>query len=153
MWRTVAAAVALTAILIAPAAPAGKIYKWTDAEGNVHYGASVPSGQSGEQVNVHASRPSGTAKASARKKAPAETESTAASEGQKSPEDTKAKSDTEFLRQQCKLARNNIKALEAGGVQARYRSADGQVVRYTEEQLKEQIAKNRKYLDTYCQQD
>ena len=42
------AAAALAASAVVPIAGAGEIYKWTDAEGNVHYG-DRPSGDAGEE--------------------------------------------------------------------------------------------------------
>jgi len=48
---------ALAALILAAAFPAGAaetIYKWTDAEGTVHYGALPPEGVDAEQVLVTA---------------------------------------------------------------------------------------------------
>ena len=38
---------------------AGKIYKWVDAEGNVHFGSQAPVGQETQEMNVNNQRPSG----------------------------------------------------------------------------------------------
>ena len=43
---------------------AGKIYKWTDSEGNIHYGERPPSGQS-QQIHVPSAPPASATPAAA----------------------------------------------------------------------------------------
>ena len=42
-----------TASFCAPANSAGKIFKWTDANGQVHFDSSPPPGQATEKVRIH----------------------------------------------------------------------------------------------------
>ncbi len=46
------ALLALLAILAAPASAAGDVYKWTDAEGRVHFGDRPPADAAAEEVKI-----------------------------------------------------------------------------------------------------
>jgi len=55
--KTIIAVITLSLVCITGGALAGKIYKWTDSEGNVHYGERPPSSQARE-VEIRKAPPS-----------------------------------------------------------------------------------------------
>ncbi len=51
------AAITLCLLCTTTAALAGKVYKWTDSEGNIHYGEKPPSTQA-KEIDIHKTPPS-----------------------------------------------------------------------------------------------
>ena len=102
MNKLAIATVSLLAVIAANSAFAGDIYKWTDAEGNVHYG-DRPDGEQPERVAI-ASQPTDPARIQAAAQARTESRTarseaaaTAAAEGP-SPDDLKAEADARAAR-------------------------------------------------------
>jgi len=50
--RLIIATVSMVILFSSSTVPAGKIYKWTDAEGKVHYGSEKPAGAEAEKMKV-----------------------------------------------------------------------------------------------------
>ena len=124
------------------------VYKWTDTEGLIHYTAMPPpAGTTFEAIPIRSAPPQvrrqAQSQASRGESPPASSEES--SEEGLSPEQVA------FLKQQCEAARNNLKALEGGGTNRRFRGPDGEVIRFTEEERQAEIAKNQSYLDENCQ--
>ena len=53
IWRLIIVALCTIILLDAPGVAAGQIYKWTDAEGNVHYGSQRPADASVEKMSLN----------------------------------------------------------------------------------------------------
>ena len=97
---------------------AGKIYKWVDSEGKVHYGERPPGGQ-GEQMRVPRSAPRGAAPApKASNKMDATNkflESIAAERKEKQEVSDKAAKEKELNDKNCSMARRQVASLKQGG--------------------------------------
>lgn len=126
------------------------IYKWTDAEGNVHYGQQRPRDTSSEKMNVP-------------KHAPANTSTYKRPGLDKKTADSKAKADTEESSQEtketpaekkqrladCEKIRQNLATMESRG---RVRSADkdGNLRFLSDEEKQARMAKSKNTLSKHC---
>lgn len=127
-------------------ANAGQIYKWEDAQGNVHFGSQPPEGQDSTQVNPNISQP---------KISPAPSK-TVADDGAEDEEqkaiDDKVKKDVakqEAERKKyCESARNNLAQLKNNP--RVLVEENGQVKRLTEEERQSRIAESEKAIETTC---
>lgn len=142
-------AILLLTVALALPAGAAEIYRWTDGSGQVHFGATPPRGVDAEVVDVRVSRPAST---------PAEPEGAVTTTGgggdaaDGAPgEAVVPERDLAFERRQCETARDNLEVLRNGGTNRRFRDSDGNVVRYTEEQLAREIDRQEKIAAQYCQ--
>lgn len=133
-------------LALSAGANAGQIYKWEDAQGNVHFGSQPPEGQDSTQVNPNISQPKGT-------QSPPKA---VADEGAEDPEqkaiDDKVKKDVakqETERKKyCETVRNNLAQLKNNPrVLA---EENGQVKRLTEEERQSRIAESEKAIETTC---
>ncbi len=113
MKKQVIAAAATLTLAVSGAALAGDIYKWVDADGNVHYG-DKPAGAQSERMAID-SRPTDRARVSAQTQARAEArmqareaEAAAAAEAP-SPEELRAQAAER--RQKCESSRANMQRL------------------------------------------
>jgi len=138
-------------MLCATAVFAGKIYKWTDAQGNVHYGSQKPVQAEAEKMKV-------------------DTGKTGVNRGAKALDDMKQAADDEAQRikeegipaqppvptlsmkevkRRCKTARQNLATIQARG-QLRERDEKGNT-RYVSEKEKQQRIKHaKKQIREYC---
>lgn len=141
-------------LLVASGAFARTVYKWKDDNGQINYTAEPPKDRPSQKLDLHTALPTGgdSTPASAASRTDGAGASKPADDQGDAGDDVPKGDGTAFLKKQCDIARGNVKALEAGGTQHRYRDANGKVVRYDAEQIKSKIAENRKYLETYCKQ-
>ena len=109
-----------------------KIYKWVDEDGQVNYGQQPPTGVEAEAVSVHAAPPSAKSGGSSSNDGGG-SRSTATQQPQEDSEDTSA-SNEDAITENCRIARQNLSTLETAGPGGRFRTADDEVTRYTEEQ-------------------
>lgn len=125
---------------------AGQIYKWEDAQGNVHFGSQPPEGQDSTQVNPNISQPKISP-------APSKTvaDDGAEDEEQKAIDDKVkkdvAKQETE-RKKYCESARNNLAQLKNNP--RVLVEENGQVKRLTEEERQSRIAESEKAIETTC---
>jgi hypothetical protein len=91
------AAVAFAAGAAAAASPQQKYYKWTDAQGTVHFSAQPPQGRKAKVVDV---------KGDARSEPPPQPAA--------QPTDELEQAEAEYRRQSCEAARNDLKLLASG---------------------------------------
>ena len=98
---------------------AGKIYKWVDSEGKVHYGERPPGGQQGKQMRVPRAAPRGAAPAPK----PADNldatnkflESVAAERKEQKEAADKAAKEKEINDKNCSRAKRQVASLKQGG--------------------------------------
>jgi len=138
---------ALLLLTLALALPAGaaEIYRWTDEQGQTHYSATPPRGVDAELVNVRAGRtPPGDSRAAGGAAAAADPEATPQAPA-------RPQRDVAFERRQCETARQNLEVMRSGGTNRRFRDPEGNIVRYTEEQLAREIARLESLAAQYCQ--
>lgn len=100
---------------------AGKIYKWTDSNGKVHYGERPPSGQANQQMKVPRKKPYGAAPApKAGNKTDAASkflESVSAERKEKKEAADKSAKEKEIADKNCSHARRRVASLKQGGRQ------------------------------------
>ncbi|WP_068829611.1 DUF4124 domain-containing protein [Pseudomonas sp. BMS12] len=127
-------------------ASAGQIYKWVDAQGNVHFGSQPPEGQQAAEVNPNISQP----KLSVEQPAPSSAAPTAEPEQKAIDEKVKkevAEQEAE-RRKYCEAVRTNLSQLENN---PRVRVEDkGELRRLTEEERQAQIAESKKLISENC---
>lgn len=98
---------------------AGKIYKWTDSNGKVHYGERPPSGQQGKQMSIPRSSPynaAPTAKPDNKSEAANKfLESVATERKEKKETADKSAKEKEIADKNCSNARRRVASLKQGG--------------------------------------
>lgn len=132
-------------LALSSGATAGQIYKWVDAQGNVHFGSQPPEGQEASAVNPNVSQPK-----LAPPPQPAKAESSAQIEQEKI--DQKIKSDVakrEAERKKfCETVRTNLSQMENN---PRIRiEENGELRRLTEEERQARIAESKKAIEENC---
>lgn len=132
-------------------ASAGKIYKWTDAEGNVHYGSEKPAEAEAENMKV-------------------DTGKTGVNRGAKALDDIKQKEDDEAQRikeegvpaqppvptlsmkevkRRCQAAKQDLATIQSRG-QLRERDEKGNTRYLGEKEKQQRIKAARKQIREYC---
>ena len=151
MMKNFVIATLSTVILFSSAAVlAGKIYKWTDAEGNVHYGSEKPADADAEKMKVNTEKTG--------------VESGAALDDLKQQVDDQAEKIKEEgipeqppvpslpmkeVKKRCQAAKQDLATIQSRG-QLRERDANGEI-RYVSEKEKQQRIKAAKMqIREYC---
>ncbi len=125
---------------------AGQIYKWVDAQGNVHFGAQPPEGQKAAEVNPNISQP----KSPEPQTAPKSVDSEDAVQEKLDQQARKeaAKNDAE-RKTYCERIRKDLAQMKAN---PRVRIEDGgELRRLTEEERQERISKSEASIKENCQ--
>ena len=144
--------IAISLCCTATLSMAGKIYKWTDSDGNVHYGEQPPNGKS-KQMRVPT--------APATQIAPSATQSSQAEATQKllnafdkerkekTKAAAKAKKNKEIRDKNCSNARKRVASYSIGG--RIYDITEQGERRYLEEdEIKGKLAEARKDVEKWC---
>jgi hypothetical protein len=131
---------------------AGKIYKWTDSEGHVHYGERPPSGQA-KQLQLHtkpAHTPTSTAKPSNQQEATKKLlDSFDKERKDKAEAEAKAAKEKAIRDKNCSSAKRRIAGLKIGG---RQYEVDEQGNRHylNEADIQSRLQEAQKYADKWC---
>lgn len=133
-------------LTLSTGATAGQIYKWVDAQGNVHFGSQPPEGQEASTVNPNVSQPK-----PAIMQKPVEAENQGQLEQEKI--DQKIKSDVakrEAERQKfCETVRTNLSQMQNN---PRIRIEENGVSRrLTEEERQARMAESKKAIEENCE--
>jgi len=128
----------LLLLMTAPlaASQAAGLYKWTDDEGNVHYGQLPPTDRTAKKIAP-----------------PKDIPATAQTEQQETDADAipeEAKRDAEELnvkRQNCEIAKGNMQTYKDS---QKIRQADGKVVELSDEMREAKTKEAQKMIDKYC---
>lgn len=153
--RGIAWTAALLAALTTSAAVAAGIYKWSDAQGQTHYGERPPIGRSAQILDIQT--PPGHPQAVVN--GPAATPATPlspngqAAAGNPGERDARARAtsqDAQSPHPPCAIAQQNLRSLQGSPSNRRFRDPSGQVVRYSEAQLQAKIAATEHYLEQHC---
>ena len=149
MYKTIIAPLLLILLIAAPPTFAGsKIYKWVDGQGGIHYGANPPLNSNAEEVTVHGGPASAQAPANPDSTPPGGTDKKADASSPEKDEGPLAKN-AETIKENCKIAKQNLAVLQNNSVK-RFRDADGNVVRYSEEDRQKRIKDAQDYVDQFC---
>lgn len=148
-----------TALLIAtissPLAVTAGVYKWTDENGNVHYGSQRPTEAPSEKLKIQGDTTPYADDDAIR----AETEETKKSdkegEGEKKPEAAapKAAEQPKLSKKEkkglCQQARKNVQTIESRG-RVRVKQEDGSSRHLTDPERTKELAAARKNVSKYC---
>ena len=131
---------------------AGKIYKWTDSDGKVHYGERPPSGQ-GKQMRVPRSSPYGVAPApkSDNKSDAANKflESIAAERKEKKAAADKSAEERKITDKNCSNARKRVAGLKMGG--RKYEVTKSGERKYLDDSgIQRRLLEAQKKVDEWC---
>lgn len=127
---------------------AGQIYKWVDAQGNVHFGAQPPEGQKAAEVNPNISQPKPPAAQPSTTEAKAETQDAEQKQLDQQARKDVAKNEAE-RKSYCDHTRKDLAQLRAN---PRLRiEENGEMRRLTEEERQERISKSEASIKENCQ--
>ena len=137
--------VVLTATGLCPSAnAAGKIFKWTDANGQVHFDSSPPPGQATEKVRIQKSvEAPPTASTDAAK--PAKSASSS-SEGEKIAMSPEQRAE---LTTYCTAMRERLTAFRQGGLVIE-KELDGKSVALDADAIAQKLSADEESVKTYC---
>lgn len=122
---------------------AAKLYKWTDDQGQVHYGQTKPTNYPAVEVNAPPPPPSSAPDLN-QKYADQIREAGKQSSQQKDQKTANAANKT-----QCETARKNMQLLNQGG-RISYQDKNGETVYLTDETLGAKKAETQKQIDFFC---
>lgn len=146
--RRIAWIAALLAVLTTSAAVAARIYKWSDAQGQTHYGELPPIGRFAQALDIQTplghSRPVGEPVATSAASTSSNSQASAINQGES---DRRAQPISQTPQPPCEIARQNLRYLQGSPGNRRFRDPSGQVVRYTEAQLQAKITATKHYLE------
>ena len=144
--RFVVLAAALAGLLLFPNAySATKVYKWTDASGEVHYGEMPPDPKNAQVINVHAG--------------PERDQNTGNAETKSAGNDTPApqdpaerlkKENDQVVKENCKIYQQNLRAME-NSARIREKDEGGNYHYLTPEQKAKRMKDAQDYIKQNCQ--
>jgi len=137
------------ALLQSPAR--GEMYKWTDAAGETHYTQTPPSGGIKTEKIQGAPPPADDPDKINEKlqnEVDAMNETLTRQEGEAREKSLRKEID-EAYEKNCISSRNNLAKLQEGG-RKRYLTADGQVIRLSEEERQQRINEAKDQIDEFC---
>ena len=132
-------------LTLSTGATAGQIYKWVDAQGNVHFGSQPPEGQEAASVNPNISQPKIAAPAAKAPEASGEDK-----EQEKLDEQARAAASKreEELKVYCERIRKDLAQMKAS---PRVRvEENGELRRLTEEERQDRIVKSEASIKENC---
>jgi hypothetical protein len=130
---------------------AGKIYKWTDAEGNVHYGSDKPAGTEAEKMKVDTSKAGVDRGADALDKLKQEVDDEAERIKEEGvPEQPPVASlPTKEVKRRCQAARQDLATMQARG-QLRERDEQGNTRYVSDKEKQQRVKAAQKQIREYC---
>ena len=130
---------------------AGQIYKWTDAEGNVHYGSEKPLDNSVEKMNVDTSKTGVNRGAGALDKLKQEADDEAERIKEEGiPEQPPVPSlPMKEVKRRCEAARKDLAVIQARG-QLRERDETGNTRYLSEKEKQHRIKQAKDQIREYC---
>jgi hypothetical protein len=141
-------------LAITTASAKQKYYKWTDADGNVHYSETKPENKATQEVSVNTSQPKITPKANETEveKDPIDTEGK--TEEQIKAERINAESQAQIQKLQneanCKIAKKNLETFMSTIRVSRKDPETGEVIRLDDNQRATMLATAKKTVKEYC---
>ena len=112
------------ALLLVTTAQAGKIYKWTDPSGEVHYGQTPPPNKHAQEINVKIDEPKPAADTTADEKSKDATQKQSGTKPVTDKPANKEKSEqqaatekknAEIRQENCKRSNQRLRTISAGG--------------------------------------
>ena len=154
--------VLVCALLLACPIAGAATYKWTDADGKVHYSDQPPPASvkdPGTVTKPRASRstptpqtdskPAAAPTAKTPQELDAEFRQRQVQAAEKEAEQKKKLAETEDKKKNCEQARANVERLESGGRSSRYNDK-GEIEYLNDDQIAQELARVRKVADSWC---
>jgi len=141
-----------TVILFSSAAVlAGKIYKWTDAEGNVHYGSDKPADAEAEKMQVDTSKTGVDRGANAldNLKQQVDDEAERIKEEGIPPEPPVPSLPMKEVKKRCQAAKQDLATIQSRG-QLRERDANGEIRYVSDEEKQRRTKAAKQQIREYC---
>ncbi len=134
--------------MLAVSGPHAGIYRWTDAEGNVHFSQTPPPDIQAEPVTVHPPPPSSGQPNPELEKATEAFDQWYAERKKREAEAAKKRAEQRQRKANCEKARRNLATITSRG---RVKLIKGdEAVALTEEERQALIADLRKQVETFC---
>jgi hypothetical protein len=135
----------------ATAAVAGKIYKWTDAEGNVHYGSEKPADAASEKMKVDTGKTGVNRGADALDNLKQEVDDEAQRVVEEGiPEEPAVPAlPAKEVKKRCQAARQDLATIQSRG-QLRERDEKGNTRYVSDEEKQQRIKAAKKQVREYC---
>ena len=152
LMKSIVIATVSTVILFSSnAVLAGKIYKWTDAEGNVHYGSEKPADAEAEKMKVDTSKTGVDRGADALDdlKQKVDDEAERIKEEGIPPEPPVPALPMKEVKKRCQDARNDLATIQARG-QLRERDANGEIRYVSDEEKQRRTKAAKQQIREYC---
>lgn len=153
--RGIAWTAALLAVLTTSAAVAARIYKWSDIQGQTHYGELPPIGRPAQVLDIQTPPEHPQPVVNEPAITPATPMSFNGQTAADNPSEREARArpasqDGQSPRPPCAIAQQNLHSLQGSPSNRRFRDPSGQVIRYSEAQLQAKIAATEHYLEQHC---
>lgn len=157
-FGTLATALALCALGFSLPGQAQQTYKWTDAQGKVHYSDQPPPANVKQSATVKTRKPSGgspppTPEAAAAPKSAAEQEADFRQRKVEASEreaiQKQADAEAAQKKQNCEQSRLYLKKVQEGGRISRY-NAQGEVEYLEDAQVAQEAVNARKTMESWC---
>lgn len=132
---------------------ADKIYRWTDAEGQIHFGSHPPAqSKQTEEVVIRAHSPSSTGASKANDSADSKAKTNAKDEekqAQVQNENTEPAIDPEIAARNCRVAKEQ-KQLLSENFSRRFQQPDGEVRPLTDAERADRLRQMNEAIEKYC---
>ena len=135
-----------------------KFYKWTDADGNIHYSETKPKNQKVSEIKVHTSQPSITTNKQNNTEHTDDsenTENTEKSADQQAVDEynkkEKARAEIQQNKSNCKIAKKNLATLQQTTRVRKIDPKSGEYIRMDDSQRLESLAAAKKLIKDVCQ--
>lgn len=126
-----------------------EVFKWTDEQGNVHYGARPPTGQSANQVRIDAAPPADPYLQQRRENMMKQLDANAEERQEKKKQQAKTAKEKAEKKKRCQNARSRLSMLEGHG-RVYTTDANGERSYYSSEQLERNREQARRTVREHC---
>lgn len=142
--------VLLAAACLFPAlAAAESVYKWTDDEGNTHFGDRQPVGRQAESVNIRTGQSQNGGSSSSARQQLEQIDERRAQENAEQEQSAAEQARQQQRQRNCETARNNLNILQAGG-RIQTRGEDGERRYLSEEEIEQKRQQFQAIADDNC---
>lgn len=143
-------AVLLTAACLFPAlSAANSVYKWTDEEGNTHFGDRQPTGRSAESVSIRTGKSQNGSSSRSAQQQVEDFEERQAEEDAGEEQSAEEQARQQQRQRNCETARSNLNILEAGG-RIQTQGEDGERRYLDEEEIEQKRQQFEEIADDNC---
>ena len=140
-------ALILALLVLSTNTVAGKVYKWVDEQGNVHYSDREPNAVDAEQLRVQSGQQTAERKSAIEQDKALENQKFQASQALADRQEAQAR--TEALEKKCAAIQANLKILQEN---ARARTDENGEIRYlTPDEINAKKTKFKNQLSEHCQ--